>query len=119
MSVLLFIRDLIAGHLRPDGFSVRRGVRFRAVNQLPFPVHLQVAGKGLRKRGVYLVAWLGTPLHELGHALFCLIFRHKIEDIKFFKPDKVNGTLGYVYHTLEHEKPVAHPGQLLHRHRAR
>ena len=44
------------------------------------------------------MAWLGTPIHELGHAIFCLIFAHKITDIEFFKPDPLTGTLGYVYH---------------------
>ena len=44
------------------------------------------------------MAWLGTPIHELGHALFCVIFRHRITKIEFFKPDPVSGTLGYVEH---------------------
>jgi hypothetical protein len=44
-------------------------------------------------------AWLGTPIHELGHAIFCLLFGHKITEIKFFKPDPVSGVLGYVNHS--------------------
>jgi hypothetical protein len=52
-------------------------------------------------RGWYLglFGWLGTIVHELGHALFCLIFRHKITAIKLFDPDPETGTLGYVEHT--------------------
>ena len=29
-----------------------------------------------------LFGWLGTIVHELGHAIFCLIFGHKITAIK-------------------------------------
>lgn len=36
----------------------------------------------------------GTAFHESCHALFCLIFRIPIKEIKFFHPK--NGTLGYV-----------------------
>lgn len=54
-------------------------------------------------RGWYLglFGWLGTMIHELGHALFCVIFRHKITDMKLFAPDPETGTLGYVQHTYE------------------
>ncbi len=52
-------------------------------------------------RGWYLglFGWLGTLVHELGHAIFCLIFRHKITDMKLFDPDPDTGTLGYVEHS--------------------
>lgn len=48
---------------------------------------------------LYLFGWLGTSVHEAGHALFALIFGHKIKEIKLFKPDPKAGTLGYVNHT--------------------
>jgi len=50
---------------------------------------------------LYLFAWIGTACHELGHALFCVIFRHKITELKLFSPDTKTGTLGYVSHTYE------------------
>ena len=46
------------------------------------------------------LAMPGTIVHETGHALFCLLFRHKIEEMKLFSPAP-DGTLGYVRHTWE------------------
>jgi hypothetical protein len=43
--------------------------------------------------------WLGTAVHELGHALFAILFFHKITDMQLFSPDQKKGTLGYVNHT--------------------
>ena len=56
----------------------------------------------LMGRGVYLMlfGWLGTAVHECGHALFCVIFRHRIIEMKLFSPDKESGTLGYVHHSF-------------------
>ena len=48
-----------------------------------------------------LFGWLGTVVHELGHAFFCVIFRHKITAMKLFDPDPETGTLGYVEHTYD------------------
>ncbi len=47
---------------------------------------------------IFLTAWIGTPVHELGHAFFCLVFRHKITKISLFRPNSKDGTLGYVEH---------------------
>ncbi len=42
---------------------------------------------------------IGTPVHECAHALFCLIFGHKITEMKLFQIHFEDGTLGYVSHT--------------------
>lgn len=46
---------------------------------------------------IYLTA-PGVMIHEIGHAVFCLIFRHKIVEMKLFSPEE-DGTLGYVNHS--------------------
>ncbi|MBQ8291583.1 MAG: hypothetical protein IJX88_03635 [Clostridia bacterium] len=42
---------------------------------------------------------IGTPIHELGHAFFCVVFGHKIVEMKLFQPNDEEGTLGYVNHS--------------------
>ena len=51
------------------------------------------------KTEVYITGWIGTPIHELSHALFCIIFRHKINDIKLF--NSKSETIGYVIHSYD------------------
>lgn len=49
-------------------------------------------------RGVLATAWLGVPLHELGHLGAAWLFRHRLVDWRLFAPDPASGTLGYVRH---------------------
>lgn len=42
---------------------------------------------------------IGTPIHEISHALMCIVFGHKIEEIRLFAPDRRTGVLGYVNHS--------------------
>ncbi|MBE0662799.1 MAG: hypothetical protein IH597_10040 [Bacteroidales bacterium] len=50
---------------------------------------------------IIVTGWIGTPVHELGHAIFCLIFFHKIERIKLFDPNPKDGSIGYVIHSYD------------------
>lgn len=56
---------------------------------------------GYPKIDMFVTGWIGTPVHELGHALFCVLFGHTIKDMKLFKPDKSDGTLGYITHSYD------------------
>ena len=47
---------------------------------------------------IFVTAWIGTPVHELGHAFFCLIFGHSIKKMSLFRPNSKDGTLGFVEH---------------------
>lgn len=49
-------------------------------------------------RSIYLglFGWLGTSVHELGHAIFGLIFGHQIVAMQLFTPHSGTNTLGYV-----------------------
>ncbi len=105
MTALVFIRDYLVTTL---GLMASLflgififGLLIQFISQLSFKSLANTFGPA----GTYLVAWVGTPIHELGHAIFCVIFLHRIEEIHFFKPDDTTGTLGYVYHKWNPKNP--------------
>jgi hypothetical protein len=51
------------------------------------------------RKGILVTAWIGTPIHELGHLLMCYVFRHKINKLKLFSLKAKDRTLGYVNHS--------------------
>ncbi len=44
---------------------------------------------------------IGTPIHELGHAIMCLLFGHKIRKLVLWQPHDADGTMGYVLHSYD------------------
>jgi len=53
------------------------------------------------KAELYITGWLGTPIHEVSHALFCILFNHKIDDMKLLDLRSSNGVIGYVTHSYD------------------
>jgi len=50
-------------------------------------------------RGILWTAWIGTPVHEFGHVVLAKLFRHNINNVRIFKPNKETGGLGHVDHS--------------------
>lgn len=65
------------------------------------------------RKGFLLTAWIGVPIHELGHAIMCVLFRHKIVGTQFFPTDTSQGALGYVQHQYN-QKCISTNWELLH-----
>jgi hypothetical protein len=105
MPILDFIKDLIITTFTQMASLLAGIFLFGLLIHFISLITFRSIEKAFWRKGTYLVAWLGTPIHELGHAIFCVIFMHKIVKIEFFKPDPLTGTLGYVSHKWNHSNP--------------
>ena len=50
-------------------------------------------------KSIMITGFIGVPIHELSHAIFALIFGHKITEIKLFQKPDISGVMGYVKHS--------------------
>lgn len=50
-------------------------------------------------KAVMITGFIGVPIHELSHAIFALIFGHKIVGMKLLQKPDINGVMGYVRHS--------------------
>lgn len=57
--------------------------------------------RSVGERGIYSTAWIGVPVHEMGHAIVCLLFGHKVEEMRLVQFGAPDGTLGYVNHSYD------------------
>lgn len=62
--------------------------------------------------GLIVTGLIGTVCHELSHILFCIIFRHKIEEFSLFRPlkSRYDGIMGYVNHSCDRRSPYQNIG---------
>ncbi|SFC23418.1 metalloprotease family protein [Clostridium uliginosum] len=54
--------------------------------------------KSFAWKAVAITAIIGVPIHEISHAIFCVLFGHKINKIVLIQKRDENGVLGYVNH---------------------
>ena len=59
-----------------------------------------------------LTSAVGTPVHELGHALMCKLFGHKITRMQLWNPKPANGVYGFVEHSYSKRNLWARLGNL-------
>ena len=52
-----------------------------------------------RHRWTLLTAMVGTPVHELSHALVASLFGMKVRKMRLYEPDPESNTLGYVHYS--------------------
>ncbi len=81
------------------GLSIAIAIAMSAISRFIYK-HLwqEYGSKGVSVL-IYATA-IGTVIHELSHALFCIIFNHKVTGISLFHPTG-DGTLGYVEHEYD------------------
>ncbi len=64
------------------------------------------AACGDKARGIVkLTGYIGLPVHELSHALMCVLFGHSVKKIELFNQKKRARILGYVEHTYYKDNP--------------
>ena len=73
---------------------------------------LRMMGRGFGRGVVMATSALGTPIHELGHALMCLLFGHRITEMSLWQPGSEDGNLGYVTHAYKKKNPYQVLGNL-------
>ena len=66
--------------------------------------YCQIAQQQFGRKVIWISAIIGTPIHELSHAILCVIFGHKISEIALFRPGQ-DGTLGFVIHHYNPRNP--------------
>ena len=91
LDFLLYFLTLILGTL---GIFVGCGLLVHWICRL----FSRLIGSGSRM-WFRTTSMIGTPVHELGHAIMCKIFSHRITNMKLWNPRPTNGIYGYVEHS--------------------
>lgn len=75
-------------------------------------IFISMLGGGFGRGVVMATSIVGTPVHELGHAVMCLLFGHTITAMSLWQPRSPDGNLGYVTHTYRKRNPYHVLGNL-------
>jgi hypothetical protein len=54
-----------------------------------------------RRLQLFLFGLPGTVVHEGSHVIACLLFRHRVQRVKWFDPQATDGALGSVEHSYD------------------
>jgi len=57
-------------------------------------------------RALLLISWIGTPVHELSHALVVLLLGGKLKEVSLFSANSATGELGSVSYTFKSSAPI-------------
>ena len=104
LDFLLYFLTLILGTL---GIFVGCGLLVHWICRL----FSRLIGSG-SKMWFRTTSMIGTPVHELGHAIMCKIFSHRITSMKLWNPRPTNGVYGYVEHSYSRRSLWARFGNL-------
>ncbi len=100
MRVLLALAGFFVQMVFLFGFLILYGLLISFFNNCFY------AALGERARPVVkLTGYLGIPIHELSHALMCVLFGHTVKKIELFNTKKKAKILGYVEHTYYRDNP--------------
>ena len=106
-DILIFLKFYIQVLFYPIGVFIIFGLVV-ALFEKAFHVFTGKTGRFL----VIVTSVVGTPIHELGHALMCILFGHKITAMSLWQPNNKDGLLGYVEHTYNKRNPYQLLGNL-------
>ena len=55
------------------------------------------------RKGLVITGMIGTVVHEFSHMVFCIIFRHRVDEFSLFRPMKsrYDRIMGYVNHSCD------------------
>lgn len=97
--VTLFFRVLLLVALPPVAFGLAVWCCQRAFAYL--------VGDRSGRPLLLATAVLSVPLRELGHAMMCLLFAHRIDALCLFDPAAPDGEFGYIEHSYRRKNPLA------------